>query len=405
MSIGNGRPSGSIPLSSGALRPIRNNVTSPTLRVFNRMDDELRATWRALAAATTDAGYLSQPEWYEGVLASLPSAQPLLITAWVGDICTALIGARVDKVTVPMRIGYRQVVPLKPTTLQIMEGALLGDLDQPTALLAALDHAAVDAGAHLITFPRLEISHPLAVAVRGERWPWRRTPEPGNVHHRSNIDEGGYDALMAGSKSTRKRVRKYARTLERDHEVSLDVYDSADRFDAFIAEAMPIAETSYQYALGSSLGTPGEVDRLRRAADLGWFRGYLLRVDGEAWTFDYGIHHGDIFTAIATAYRQEHAKKRPGNIALAAWIDDLGDIGVNELDWGPGDAEYKQSLSSRVTDERAFVLYQRTAWGSALAVLAATIDVIDRLGRWIASQAGGLQKVKTTLRRRLRSSE
>lgn len=380
-------------------------MTSPTLRVFNRMDDELRAAWRTLAAATADAGYLSQPEWYEGVLASLPSARPLLITTWEGDTCTALVGARVDKVTVPMRIGYRQLVPLKPATVQIMEGALLGDLDQPTALLGALDKAATDADAHLITFPRLEISHPLAVAVRDQKRPWMRTPEPGNVHHRSNIDEGGYDVLMAGSKSTRSRVRKYARTLARDHDVSLDVYDSADRFDAFIAEAMPLAETSYQYALGSSLGTPGEVDRLRRAADLGWFRGYLLRVDGDAWTFDYGIRHGDVFTAIATAYRQEHAKKRPGNIALAAWIDDLGAHGIRELDWGPGDAEYKQSLSSRVTDEQAFVLYRRTARGTALAILAVMIDVVDRLGRWILGQAGGLQKVKTTLRRRLRSSE
>jgi len=379
-------------------------VTSPSIRVHDAVDDELRRIWRDLGASTVDTGYLSQPEWYEGVLASLPSARPLIVTRWVDEQATALIATRLDAVTVPMRIGYRQVVPLKPTTLQVMEGGLLGDLADPDALLDALNDVAEAAGAHLVTFPRLELDHPVAIAVRHAKRPWLRTPDPGNVHHRSHIGVGGYDELMAGSK-TRKRVRKYQRTLERDHAVELDVFSTADRFDAFIADAMPIAETSYQFALGSSLGTPGEVERLQRAADLGWFRGYILRVDGEPWTFDYGIVHDTTYTSVATAYRQEHSKKRPGNIALAGWIDDLAAHGVTEIDWGPGDAEYKQSLSSRVTDEQALVVYRRTPKGTAMALLAAVVDAVDRLGRWIVERTGGLQKVKTTLRRRLRSSE
>lgn len=385
-------------------------MTSPTIRVLHTSDavfddTELCDIWRRLAANSPDAGYLSRPEWYRGVLESLPSATPFVVTREHNDETVGLVAGRVDRITVPMRIGYRQVIPLKTAAVQIMDGGLLGDLDHPAEILDAIDAMAADAGAPIITFPRLETEHPFALALRAGRRPWLRTPEPANVHHRSHIGPDGYDGLMSGSKSTRKRVRKYARTLQRDHEVQLDVYDSADRFDEFVAEAMPIAETSYQYALGSSLGTPGEVERLRRAADLGWFRGYLLRVDGQAWTFDYGILLGSTFTAIATAYRQEHAKARPGNIALAGWIDELGAAGVTEIDWGPGDAEYKRSLSSRVTDEQAFVLYRRTAVGTLLSLLAASVDAIDRVGRGLVDRAGGLQKVKTALRRRLRASE
>jgi hypothetical protein len=380
-------------------------VTTPTIRVHRTVDDELRAAWRTLADHTPDAGYLSQPEWYESVLASLPSARPLVITRAIDGVITALVASRIDEVTTPLRVGYRQLLPVRPTTLQVMEGGLLGELGDMDEVFDALDAAADDGGAHLVTLPRLEPAHPVAVAAAHGRRPWRRTPEPANFHHRSHIGAGGYDELMAGSKSTRKRVRKYAKTLARDHEVELDIYCTAERFDEFIAEAMPIAETSYQYALGSSLGTPGEVERLRRAADLGWFRGYLLRVDGQAWTFDYGIHHGTTFTAIATAYRQEHAKQRPGNIALAGWIDDLGANEVTEIDWGPGDADYKRSLSSRVTEEQAIHLFRRTPAGTLLALVAALVDGIDRFGRWVVGQAGGLQKVKTTLRGRLRRSE
>ncbi|MEM7142389.1 MAG: GNAT family N-acetyltransferase [Actinomycetota bacterium] len=380
-------------------------MTPPTIRAHGDVDDELRDAWRKLAVGETASGYLSQPEWFDSVLASLPNARACVLTVHDGDELTALVASRVDRVRLPLRVGYKQVLPISVTTLQVMEGGILGDVRDVDAIFDGLDDAAAAAGASVVTFPRLALDHPFSVSGRRARRPWLRTPEPRNVHHISHIGEGGYDELMAGSKSTRKRVRKYERTLERDHEVTLDVFTTRDELEDFLVEATPIAETSYQFALGSSLNTPGEADRLRRLAALGWFRGYILRVDGDAWTFDYGILHGSTFTAVATAYRQEHAKKRPGNIALARWIDDLGANAVTAIDWGPGDAEYKRSLSSISTDEQALLLNRRTPTGALVALTGLLVDAIDRAGRWMVERTDGLQSVKTWFRRRLRSSE
>jgi CelD/BcsL family acetyltransferase involved in cellulose biosynthesis len=374
----------------------------PSIRVHDTLDDELRSAWSMLAAATPGAGYSSQPEWFDIVLASIPSASARIITRTGADGTQALIAARVDRVTATMRVGYRQVVPLRPVTYQVMEGGILGDTADADELLAAILDAAAAAKATVITLPRLALDHPLALAAQSIRRPWLRRPEPRSPHHRSCIGDGGYDELMAGSKSTRKRVRKYERTLSRDHEVTLEIFASPEELETFLTDATPIAESSYQHALGAGLGAPGEADRLRGLARLGWFRGFILSVDGEAWTFDYGMRFGDSFAAGATAYRPEHAKKRPGNIALARWIDELGRSGVAEIDWGAGDADYKQSLSTSVIDEQALVIYRRTPVGTLLAVLAAAVDLLDRAGRSVADRFGSAQKVKTRLRARLR---
>ncbi|MFQ5555940.1 MAG: GNAT family N-acetyltransferase [Acidimicrobiales bacterium] len=380
------------------------DASPATIAVHHRLDDRVMHAWQRLAEAAPGGGRpASQPLWYRTVLDTVPGAEALIVTRGTRGEVGTVIGCRVARVPVPLRVGYRQLLPVRARTLTVMSGCILGDLGRADELLDTLSAAAAATRASLIALPRLPGDHPLARAAGERPRPWYRTPEPRQIHHWSDLPRGGYDELLADSKSTRKRVRKYQRRLEREHEVVLESYRTPDEVQRFLEAADPIARQSYQRALGADLADQGERARLRRLAQAGWFRGYILRVDGEPWTFDYGMRTGWSFAAMATAYLQSRAEHRPGNIALALWLDELAAEGVREVDWGAGDAPYKRTLSTRSVDEQPVMVMRNDLAGTALALLAGPVDLLDRSARAVVHRLGSTQRLKTAIRSRLRT--
>ena len=57
---------------------------------------------------------------------------------------------------------------------------------------------------------------------------------------------------------------------------------------------------------------PSEIERLTRIAELGWFRSYLLYLDGEPIAFQLGYQYKGVYHEIRPGYTQRHAKLGAG---------------------------------------------------------------------------------------------
>lgn len=168
-----------------------------------------------------------------------------------------------------------------------------------------------------------------------------------------------------------------------------------------------MARKTYQRGLGVALAdTPEQRAVIRVGLEHGWFRTYVLRLDGRPIAFWPGYAYRGTFFIGTPGYDPEFGRYRIGNHLLGRMIDEFcADPDVDAVDFGFGDAEYKRRLGNESWEEGSILLFAPTP--RALAINAAHAAVI---GSHIAATAaltrlGWLDRVKQRRRERLKRAD
>ena len=86
----------------------------------------------------------------------------------------------------------------------------------------------------------------------------------------------------------------------------------------------------------------------------------LLRVGGEPAAFIFGLECGGVRHVIANAYSQRFAQYGAGKLLLYKDFERAADRGVERIDWGSGDAGYKEEMGATPGPEIEDLLFVRT---------------------------------------------
>ena len=177
-----------------------------------------------------------------------------------------------------------------------------------------------------------------------------------------------YDAFLGSlSPSTLKSVRRYSRRLEKSFgdRLSFRIFRGASEGDRVFTDLAAVARKTYQHALGVAFAQ-SEFERriVRLLMNRGWFRAYVLYLDGEPISFWHGHAYRGAFFIGIPGYDPAYADLRVGNYVLYRLIEDLcADDTIDTLDFGWGEAEYKRRLSTRSRLEQDVHLFAPTAKG------------------------------------------
>lgn len=214
-------------------------------------------------------------------------------------------------------------------------------------------------------------------------------------------DFEGYCARW--SSKTRYNLRRSVKKLqERNPDGLLQVADQPGQMEAFLREAAAISRTTYQSRLlqsGLDYSEPF-VRSMEALAAQGLARGYLLRDGGKPIAFAWCSGAGEGLTYNVIGYLEETAALSPGTVLLYLIIEDLFSLGrFKLLDFGVGEAPYKQTFSTRALDFADAYLF-RPLWRHRLRV--ALHWQVDRLSSAVGR---ALERVglKARVRRWIRS--
>ena len=119
---------------------------------------------------------------------------------------------------------------------------------------------------------------------------------------------------------------------------------------------------TYQHGLGVGFSDSGiEREVTTFALARGWFRGFVLYVEGQPCAFWHGIRYGRVFTTGATGYDPAFRDHRIGTYVLGRMVEELcGEDDLEWIDFGFGDAEYKSHFGDdRWLEEDVFVWAKR----------------------------------------------
>jgi hypothetical protein len=360
-------------------------------------------------------GVQTDLDYYLWSLREEPSVlRPHVLTVERAGRVETLVVARLRRARLPCRVGHKTVYAPEVRAISVVRGGLLGRADAETAevvtdaLVSELQAGDADA----VLFRQLERGcalhrATLARTTFATRQSFSQTDRRWQIALSQTFD----DYLASRSSSTRKGIRRTAYRLEQElgGRLAIRIFREPAELDRFFRDADAIAARTYQRGLGVGFdGSPRQRARTEMLMEHGWFRGYVLYVDGRPAAFEQGELYGGRFLSLSAGYDPDYGHQRVGAHLLAKAIEDLAaDPDVLVFDFGFGDAEYKGRLADRCIEEGDVVVYARRprplavnfSRAAVLGVVSAArtglgrAALLDRARKWRRRRAEGTQSV------------
>jgi CelD/BcsL family acetyltransferase involved in cellulose biosynthesis len=355
-----------------------------------RSVDDVKAiadAWQELRPADINADL-------EVFLATLESsASPYILMAELDGAPRAILVARLEDTTVPVRLGYQQLYAPRVRALTVVQGGLVGPEDGEAAksLFDEACAALARGDADVLRMRRLRVgSHLYQLAREHASWPTRGKVEPPTLRWRLELPRSLDEVLQGQSSRTRSNHRRYARKVEEQlgDRLSFDTYRDPGDLDRLIREAEKVSMMTYQHRLGAGFAADASERRLLElGAERGWLRAYVLSVDGEPRAFWLGFAYRGTFFTGPTGYDPSLAHLRLGTYVLMRMLEDLcADDSVEQVDYGIGDAEYKRHFGSESWQEEDALLFAPSVRGVRVNMTRTAILGVAEATRRVAGR-------------------
>lgn len=380
-----------VPSGSGRVRVLR---SVPELA-------SVRDAWRRLQ----DDQIVADPDFFE-----VSQQDPIVVRPHVvllersGDVDAMLVG-RVERLRLRSRLGYQTVYAPEVRSITVLNGGILGDVDDGgfRRMLACIRGSLADGEADIAIFRYLPVDSPFyRIASTEVPFLGRQHFADSEVRWELELPESVDDILRLSSGKTRQKLMSYVRKLERTYEGRLAVrrYVRPEEIDDFFRAVEAIAPKTYQHALGVALrDTPVQRERTRLALERGWFRGYVLQLDGRPCSFQYGELYRGRFRLGRPGYDPALSHLRVGTYLLLKAFEDLcADETARIVDFGIGEAEYKERFGTTSVREGNVIVYAPTFRGARLNLTRTALESSIRMTKRVA----GRGKLARSLKRRFR---
>jgi hypothetical protein len=216
-----------------------------------------------------------------------------------------------------------------------------------------------------------------------------------------------FDAFLASrSRKLRSGIRYTAKRLRAafgDELVFADLHTSGDT-ERIACDFEAIAAGTYQRGLGTGFeATPERRALLTLGSQRGWLRAYALYHRDTPIAFWHGWAYRRTYFSSSTGYDPRYAEHRVGIHLLMHVINDLiADPGVDVLDYGFGDAEYKRQYGTSSFPEQDVLVFAPTARGIGVNLVRTGIIGSANLTKRSLDAMGLTDRVKKRWRRWLR---
>ena len=313
---------------------------------------------------------------------------PVVFLIEDADGMAGIVMGRISVRRTLCRVGYLRIPTPKLKTLDIVYGGMCTKEDEDIPNL-------VD---ELLTYARgnqirqLNFNH-LSTEI-GDLLPVGKSYEKPSRHWAMIFNGDSSDEIIDSCpKKLRQNIRRWKRKLnaETNGEIEMRVFSSMDLLDEFIEIAGNIAGATYHASVNAHISGTDITSKLwKQEALKNRFIGFVLLCNGEPVAFRAGIIYRTTLYAYGTAYLPAWRSFSPGMFLLFESIKELSKRGVEQIDFGFGDAEYKSNVANNFWYEASYQIYAYTplslvARGMvSLTSFASTVldKFAHRLGAW-----------------------
>ncbi|HSR95377.1 MAG TPA: GNAT family N-acetyltransferase [Solirubrobacterales bacterium] len=162
--------------------------------------------------------------------------------------------------------------------------------------------------------------------------------------------------------SWKKRLARYRRKMERDHDATLEIVAVPDRLDAWLEEGFRIEQSGWKGEGGTAILSAPETELFyreiaRRFHDRGELRLSRIALDGEAVAFSFCIQAGGSLYSLKAGYDERWGKLVPGLVLQLSIIERCFELGLDAYELLGEMSDWKEKVatgSRRHTNLRVF---------------------------------------------------
>lgn len=191
--------------------------------------------------------------------------------------------------------------------------------------------------------------------------------------------------------------------------VRIHCYREATDLDKMIQDVEQVAKKSYQRGLGVGFFDTLMVrSHWQLKAQQGRLRSYVLYLAEKPCAFWIGEINQGTFESDSLAYDAEFGKHSPGMFLILNVIESFCDgnrEGVTGVDFGRGNAQYKQVLSNQSWTETSLYIFAPTFKGICLNMARSLVGGLDQVIKKVLARTNLLQKIKKAWRNHAKPKE
>lgn len=304
------------------------------------------------------------------------------------------------------RIGYVKLSTPSVRLLSFVNGAFLGNQAPENAevMVSKILGSLREGEADVIHFSNIRTDSPLYRFTRKPPGFFGRNHFVKPTLHWTMVLPDTMDEVYARlSGDHRGQLRRKAKKLQTEFAGCLQVrrFQALSELEEMIKDAEEVAGKTYQRGLGVGFEkNETTLNLLQLEAEKGWLRGYVLYLIGKPCAFWVGSLYDGIFYSDFLAHDPAYEKYSPGTFLLTETIKNLCSEKVSEIDFGVGEARYKQQFGNRSREEAAAQLFAPRLKGMRLLLVTSGVLFMNRFLMGALERTNLLPKVKKILRRR-----
>ncbi|MDE5452811.1 GNAT family N-acetyltransferase [Bradyrhizobium sp. CSA112] len=230
--------------------------------------------------------------------------------------------------------------------------------------------------------------------------------------HRIRDMSGEAGTFLAGLSSHarykhRQRVRQLTKAFPDNR---IERFRAADEIARLMRDVESVAKRSYQRGLGVGFSETAHIEsRLEFEARQGWLRAFVLYLDGKPRAFWIGSIRNQTFLSDFLGFDPDYAQYSPGMYllmnALEEMSSDPSDGSVTSIDFGIGDAFYKERLSNRYYQEAPVYIFAPNMKAVGVNALRSAVGALNRLAKYSLRTMPWLANVKRKWRAKLAQND
>ena len=332
---------------------------------------------------------------------------PCVLVVSEGEKPVALLAGRLEQADMSISLGYVTLARIPVRQVIFMEGGFMGQKSEEiwSLLAGSLQQLFRGQQANRIILEQVKIGSVEQQVVQRAFGRRQLSVSGDEVEHWLMRMPANWDAFLKNrSKKHRYWLKRMVTVLDREFagQWSIKKFTTGSEAADFAQAAEQVSSKTYQRGLGVGFQLQGEtMRRLQLEADQGRFRGYILFIQGEPRAFWYCFVYGSTLYLGATGYDPAFRNYEVGTVLLMRVFQDHCGTDIETVDFGLGDAGYKQRFGSEKYSQTSLCILPRTVRGFALNMLQSANVYAIKSAKAFLGRFGVIQWVKTRWRRKI----
>ena len=339
-----------------------------TVSKINSIDkiDSIKKDWNLLHKSYNSNNLYTDPDYFETMFKSrVPADAQINVVLFKRkqNPIAIIIGWTNPNYIVTSWFGYCKLNSLSLKCFEVENNGIITDGEKETEqfVFHYLKNLIKKREVELFSLNHLTSKNPLWSKLLSGKGMRKRSIYKNSVNwittlRNSNTGERNHIHCRKTLLKLSRKAKKFNNSF--DNEINIRVFNLENEVSSFIKYAETISKNSYQYSINVGVSDNQYWHEMLMALAKGkYLRAYMLFVKNKPVAYIFGMQYSNILFLVATAFDYNYEHYSPGEYLRHALIDEFLELGIDVIDYGYGDAIYKQRCGTEFIEEASIRIY------------------------------------------------